>query len=51
MSLPTILAGLAELERLGIGEEVTGRKRGWVFGYNRYVAILSEGTEPLPAEG
>jgi hypothetical protein len=26
-----------------------GRKRGRVFSYRRYLAILSEGTDPLPA--
>jgi hypothetical protein len=41
-------AALADLERLGIVEEVTGRRRGRVFGYRRYLAILSEGTDPLP---
>ena len=45
---PTVNAALADLERLGIVEEVTGRKRGRVFGYRRYLAILSEGTDPLP---
>jgi hypothetical protein len=30
-------------------EEITGRKRGRVFSYQRYLAILSEGTDPLPA--
>jgi Fic family protein len=49
LSAPTINAALADLERLGIVEEVTGRRRGRVFGYRRYIAILSEGTDPLPA--
>jgi Fic family protein len=49
LTAPTINAALADLERLGIVEEVTGRRRGRVFGYNGYLAILSEGTEPLPA--
>jgi hypothetical protein len=40
---------IADLERLGIVDEVTGRKRGRVFSYRRYLAILSEGTDPLPA--
>lgn len=46
---PTINAALADLEHLGIVEEVTGRRRGRVFGDSGYLAILSEGTEPLPA--
>ncbi|EKF40376.1 filamentation induced by cAMP protein fic [Nitratireductor indicus C115] len=49
LSMPTVNAALADLERLGIVEEVTGRKRGRVFGYRRYLGILSEGTDPLPS--
>jgi Fic family protein len=47
LSAPTVNAALADLERLGIVEEVTGRRRNRVFGYRRYLAILSEGTDPL----
>ncbi|MBA4090282.1 MAG: cell filamentation protein Fic [Sphingobium sp.] len=47
LTAPTVNAALADLERLGIVEEVTGRRRGRVFGYRRYLAILNEGTEPL----
>lgn len=50
LTAPTVNAALADLERLGIVEEVTGRRRGRVFGYRRYLAILSEGTDPLPTE-
>ncbi|MDR3427889.1 Fic/DOC family N-terminal domain-containing protein [Silvimonas sp.] len=31
------------------GTQSTGRKRGRVFGYRSYLAILSEGTDPLSA--
>lgn len=48
LSAPTVNAALADLERLGIVEEITGRKRGRVFSYRGYLAILSEGTDPLP---
>lgn len=48
LSAPTVNAVLAGLERFGIVEEITGRKRGRVFSYRRYIAILSEGTDPLP---
>jgi Fic family protein len=48
LSAPTVNAALADLERLGIVDEVTGRKRGRVFSYQRYLAILNEGTDPLP---
>lgn len=47
LSAPTVNAVLADLQRIGIIDEITGRKRGRVFGYGRYLAILSEGTEPL----
>ena len=50
LTAPTINAALADLERLGIVEEVTGRKRGRVFGYRAYLDILNEGTAPPPAE-
>ncbi|MEN0073062.1 MAG: Fic family protein [Paracraurococcus sp.] len=49
LSPPTVNAALLDLQHLGIVEEVTGRRRGRVFGYRRYLAILSEGTDPLPA--
>jgi Fic family protein len=49
LSAPTVNAALADLARLGIIEEVTGRRRNRVFGYQRYLAILSEGTDPLTA--
>ncbi|MEQ1937108.1 Fic family protein [Mesorhizobium sp. CN5-321] len=49
LSAPTVNAALADLEKMGIVEEITGRKRGRVFSYQRYLAILSEGTDPLPA--
>lgn len=48
LTAPTVNAALADLARLGIVAEVTGRRRGRVFGYHRYLAILSEGTDPLP---
>ncbi len=47
LSAPTVNAALADLGRLGIVNEITGRKRGRVFSYGLYLAILSEGTDPL----
>jgi hypothetical protein len=47
--MPTVNAALADLVRLGIVEEVTGRRRGRVFGYRHYLGLLNEGTDPLPA--
>jgi|GEM_PF-1417668 len=48
LSALTVNAALADLEKMGILEEIAGRKRGRVFSYRRYLAILSEGTDPLP---
>ncbi|MGK2742530.1 Fic family protein [Tepidicaulis sp. LMO-SS28] len=48
LSPPTVNAALADLERFRILEEITGRKRGRVFSYRAYLAILNEGTDPLP---
>ncbi len=45
LTAPTINATLADLARIGVVDEVTGRRRGRVFRYRGYVAILSEGTE------
>ncbi len=35
------------IAELGIGRELTGKKRNRVFSYDRYLAILSEVTEAL----
>jgi Fic family protein len=47
LSLPAVSAGLDLLIELGIVGERTGKKRNRVFSYERYLAILNEGTEPL----
>jgi Fic family protein len=47
LSIPTVTVALDHLVRLGIANEVTGKRRARVFGYSRYLKILSEGTEPL----
>jgi Fic family protein len=47
LTAPTVNAALADLQRLGVVEEITGRRRGRVFGYRAYLAILNEGTAPL----
>jgi Fic family protein len=47
LSFPGASSGMAVLMELGIVSEMTGLRRNRVFGYNRYVEILSEGTEPL----
>lgn len=38
-------AGMKVLVDLGVARETTGRRRGRLFVYDRYVAILNEGTE------
>ena len=47
VSFPAANTGLQNLEKHGIVSEVTGRTRGRVFAYTRYLDLLSEGTEPL----
>lgn len=47
LSIPTVIESLRRLEDLKIVKEVTGRERYRVYTYERYLAILSEGTEPL----
>lgn len=49
LSAPMVNAALAVLEKMAILEEITGRKWGRVFSYRLYLAILSEGTDALPA--
>ncbi len=43
-------AGLRHLTQLGIVRELSGRRRGQVFGYHAYLDILNEGTEPFAAK-
>jgi hypothetical protein len=45
ISFPAAGAGMELLLELGIGRELTGKKRNRVFSYDRYLAILAEGTE------
>ena len=47
LSIPTVTVALDHLVRLGIAKEVTGKRRDRVFGYSRYLKILSQGTEPI----
>lgn len=47
VSFPAASSGMRVLTDLGIARELTGRRRNRVFAYDRYVAILNEGTEPL----
>ena len=47
LSIPTVSTAVKNLESLGIVRELTGRKRDRLFVYSRYLAVLSEGAEPL----
>jgi len=47
ISIPTVTGALNHLVRIGIVEEVTGKRRDRIFTYSRYFNIVSEGTEPL----
>jgi Fic family protein len=47
LSIPTVTVALNHLVRIGIVEEVTGKRRDRLFTYSRYFNIVSEGTEPL----
>ncbi|CAN5883910.1 Fic family protein [soil metagenome] len=47
VTFATATRALATLAEMGIARETTGRKRNRVFSYERYLRVLSEGTEPL----
>jgi Fic family protein len=47
MTYPTVKTAMQHLERLGLVKETTGKGRNRLFVYNKYVKILSEGTEPI----
>lgn len=47
LSYVTCSNAMQLLVSLGIAREVTGRRRGRFFAYDRYLAMLSEGAEPL----
>lgn len=47
LSIPTVTVALNHLVRIGIVEEVTGKRRDRLFTYSRYFNLVSEGTEPL----
>jgi Fic family protein len=44
---PTVMKALANLQELTIVHEITGRQRGRLFAYSRYMSILNRGTEAL----
>ena len=44
---PTATNALNNLIELGIVKEVTGKERGRVFAYSKYLEVLDEGTDPI----
>lgn len=46
LSFPTVSSSMELLAGLGIARELTGKRRNRLFAYDRYLAILNEGTEP-----
>jgi Fic family protein len=49
LSVPTVGKSLDLMVSAGIVREMTGRQRGRLFAYSKYLALLDKGTEPLPA--
>jgi Fic family protein len=47
LSGPTVRKSIEHLIDIGIVSEITGRKRDQQYAYNAYLAILSEGAEPI----
>ena len=47
ISFPSAAKGMNALAGLGIARELTGRRRNRILAYDRYLSILTEGTEPL----
>ncbi|MBX3024590.1 Fic family protein [bacterium] len=48
LSFPAASAAMDLLAELGIARELTGKRRNRLFAYDRYLAILNEGTGPPP---
>ena len=48
LSAPTVRACVEAMEAMGIAREITGRERRRLYVYDAYIALLAEGTEPLP---
>ena len=46
LTAATVNKALTNLERLSILEELTAQKRNRVFGYEKYIEIMNQGTEP-----
>ena len=44
---PTATNALNNLINLEIVKEITGKERGRVFAYTKYLEVLDEGTDPI----
>ncbi|MCL2428253.1 MAG: Fic family protein [Alphaproteobacteria bacterium] len=49
VSFATAAAALEKLAGVEVVRETTGRKRGRIYAYTDYLALLDRGTDPLPA--
>ena len=49
ISIPTVSRALEGMVSKGIVREITGKQRGRLFVYTKYLDLLDKGTEPLPA--
>jgi len=47
LSIPSATKGIDQLTAFGIAKEITGGLRNRVFAYERYLALLNDGAEPL----
>lgn len=47
IAYPTAARAVEALQALGIVREITGRRRGRVYAYGKYLDVLNEGAEPL----
>ena len=45
LTVPTVTASIKSLVAVGIVRELTGKQRGRVFGYDRFLALLDQGAE------
>jgi Fic family protein len=48
LSFPAVSSAIDLLVSLGVARELTGKRRNRLFAYDRYLAILNEGTERPP---
>lgn len=49
LTVPTVTTVMNRLVEAGIVRALTGKQRGRVFGYDRYLKLLNEGTTTPPS--